>query len=274
MKILAPVFCMTFLLFSCNVQNKQENKTASKNNKTIMAIFAHPDDEIVISPLLSKYAKEGVNIQLVYVTDGSKGVTAHAKIPAGEMLAKVRSEEASCVAKTLAINPPVFLNYTDGDLSLNENIFSLDDKIESLFTKHQPNVVITFGPDGEYGHSDHRIVSNIVTEVFQKEAKETLQELFYYGYPTELKDKNLIVNTNLGKWFYENWKTTQKKFLSYRIPVAESDLKLGHETASCHASQYPPDVVDDLFTIINQTNGFIYLRPWNGSSSLKDDIFE
>ncbi|MEP2278471.1 PIG-L family deacetylase, partial [Maribacter sp.] len=131
-KKLMPLFtCAIFLLHtSCNdISQKTENQKdnhvqeqtplqETNKGKTLMAIFAHPDDEIVISPILSKYQKQGVNVRLVIVTDGSNGVTPHANIPAGELLAKTRAEEALCVTATLNIDPPIFLEYTDGDLAL------------------------------------------------------------------------------------------------------------------------------------------------------------
>ncbi len=270
------IFTAILLLFSCKEQNgtEQEIGLASDKDKSLMVIFAHPDDEIVISPILSKYANEDVTIHSVIVTDGSNGVTPHANIPAGDALAKVRSKEALCVTKNLGIDPPIFLNYMDGDLALKENIYTLDDKIDSLFTKYQPDVVITFGPGGQYGHPDHRIVSNIVTEVFQREASESLQQLLYYGFPNEAVNKGLYLKTDLVKWMNDNLKTTQKRFLTYRIPFDAQNLKLGKEASSCHKSQYTPDDIDDLFAIMGQTGGLIYFRPWNGSSAIKDNIFD
>ncbi|MFA9388862.1 MAG: PIG-L deacetylase family protein [Prolixibacteraceae bacterium] len=277
MKKLILIIGVIITLFSCN-KNKptkpESNLLLSNNEKTLMVVFAHPDDEIVIAPILSKYAKEGVNIYLVIVTDGSKGVTAHANIPAGDSLAKVRAQEALCVTKTLGIHPPIFLNYIDGDLALNENIYSLDDKIDSLFIKYQPNVVITFGPGGEYGHPDHRIVSSIVTEVFQREASDTLQQLLYYAFPSESRTEGLKLNTDLGRWFNESWKTTQRRFLSYRIAFDDEDLKTAKESAACHKSQYTPEALNDLFLINGQTDGLIYFRPWNGSNVISDNIFD
>jgi LmbE family N-acetylglucosaminyl deacetylase len=49
----------------------------------VVAIFAHPDDERVIGPLLSRLARDGRETHLVIATDGSKGVTDYARIPAG-----------------------------------------------------------------------------------------------------------------------------------------------------------------------------------------------
>ena len=255
---------------------KQEINPQQVNNKdkTLMAIFAHPDDEIVISPILSKYQKEGVNIHLVIVTDGSKGVTPHANIPAGELLAKTRAEEALCVTKTLGIHSPIFLNYIDGDLALKENINSLDEKIDSLFKKYRPNTVISFGPGGQYGHPDHRIVSNVVTEVFQRETSESLQNLLYYGYPKEISNTNVSFNTDLVQWLNDNLKRTQKRFLTYRIPFNEEDLLLGQTASDCHKSQYTPEAIDDLIKIVGQADSVIYFRSWNGSNEIKNNIFD
>ncbi|WP_300022665.1 PIG-L family deacetylase [uncultured Maribacter sp.] len=284
--ILILIYSVFLVLGGCNENGQkpidhkknlvQSNAALKETNKgkTLLAIFAHPDDEIVISPILSKYQKEGVRIHLVIVTDGSNGVTPHANIPAGELLAKTRAEEALCVTKTLGINPPIFLKYTDGDLALKENTNSLDEKIDSLFTSYKPNVVISFGPGGQYGHPDHRIVSNVVTEVFQRETSKSLQNLLYYAYPKETSNKDINFKTDLVQWLNDNLKRTQKKFLTYRIRYDKDDLDLGHTASNCHKSQYTPDAIDDLLTIVAQTDSVLYFRPWNGSNEIKNNIFE
>src|SRR5882762_2067469 len=75
----------------------------AQNKAPILAVFAHPDDERVIGPLLSKLAREGRETHLVIATDGSKGVRDFAKIPAGPELAAARTKEASCAAKRLGV---------------------------------------------------------------------------------------------------------------------------------------------------------------------------
>lgn len=276
MKKTIPIICMTLLMFSCDKGNntKQTVNPTPNNDKTIMAIFPHADDELPVLPILSKYAKEGVNIYLVIVTDGSKGVKAHAKIPAGDSLAKVRSEEALCVTTTLGINPPILLNYVDGDLALGDNVYSLDDKIDSLFNKYQPDVILTWGPDGAYGNPDHRILSTIVTEVFQSEGSRTIQQLLYVGFLKESLDLAPELNTGPANWFKENLKTIQRKFLTYRIPVVEEDFKVAREALGCYKSQFTTEVMDEIYLLLGQTEGLIYLRPWNGSEVVKDDVFE
>lgn len=274
MRKIILLFCSFLLLFSCNKENNLKNiDNTSNNNKTLMAVFAHPDDELIVSPILSKYAKEGVNVLLVVATSGANGVTSHANIPAGDSLAKVRNKEIFCATKTLGINDPIMINYEDGKLSSWNEIFSLDDKIDSLFNKYKPDVVITWGPEGGYGHSDHRMVSNIVTEVFQKNRLIPIKELFYVGFLQETIDSAPKLNTDQGNWFRENYHATQKKFLTYRIPYSKEDFKIARKALECHKSQLTTEAMNDFFTIFD-TNGIQYLRPWNGSNTIKNDIFK
>src|SRR5947209_12807060 len=75
----------------------------SQTRRPILAVFAHPDDERVIGPLLSKLAGEGRETHLVIATDGSKGVRDFAHIPAGPELAAARTKEAQCAANRLGV---------------------------------------------------------------------------------------------------------------------------------------------------------------------------
>src|SRR5438045_4067519 len=75
----------------------------SSAKRPVVAIFAHPDDERIIGPLLSRLAREDRETHLVIATDGSKGVRDFAAIPAGAELAAARAKEASCAATRLGV---------------------------------------------------------------------------------------------------------------------------------------------------------------------------
>src|SRR5437762_12965356 len=85
--------------------------------RPILAVFAHPDDERVIGPLLSKLAREGRETHLVIATDGSKGVRDFAHIPAGPQLAAARTKEAQCAANRLGVRQLHLLGLPDGGLA-------------------------------------------------------------------------------------------------------------------------------------------------------------
>ena len=166
------------------------------------------------------------------------------------------------------------MNYTDGELALGGNAYSLDNKIDSLFNKYQPDVIMTWGPDGGNGGIDHRIVSNVVTEVFQSESSRNIQQLLYVDFLKESFDLTPKLKTGTVNWLKENLRTTQKKFLTYRIPVKEVDFKLARKALGCYKSQLYPEYMDEIFLLLGQTEGLIYLRPWNGSEIVKTDIFD
>ena len=54
---------------------------AQDSPRTLLAVFAHPDDEEVITALLARYAREGVDVHLAIATDGQKGERKQAGIP-------------------------------------------------------------------------------------------------------------------------------------------------------------------------------------------------
>jgi len=65
----------------------------TSDRPALVAIFAHPDDEIAVGPLLARYAREGADVRVVFATNGEKGTRITA-IPAGEALGRARALEA------------------------------------------------------------------------------------------------------------------------------------------------------------------------------------
>jgi hypothetical protein len=98
---------------------------AQAGRHKLVAVFAHPDDERIVGPLLARYAREGHDMYLVIATDGRKGVREHAGIPAGDSLAHVRAGEARCAARELGIHPPTLLGFEDAGLASFESLEGL-----------------------------------------------------------------------------------------------------------------------------------------------------
>src|SRR5882757_7100328 len=120
----------------------------SQNRAPVLAVFAHPDDERVIGPLLSKLAREGRETHLVIATDGSKGVRDFAHIPAGAVLAAARTKEATCAAKRLGVGQLHLLGLPDGGLASFEALGKLRSALVSIIGSVNPAVIITYGPEG------------------------------------------------------------------------------------------------------------------------------
>jgi len=133
---------------------------------TLLAIFAHPDDETSVAALLTTYAKRGVDVYLASITSGQKGVKRTNL--SGDALGAAREEELRCAARHLGIHEPIFFGMQDQGISTRAAMESAAVRLRELIERLQPDVLITWGPDGISGHPDHRSTSNIVTEVFQR----------------------------------------------------------------------------------------------------------
>jgi LmbE family N-acetylglucosaminyl deacetylase len=130
----------------------------------LMAIFAHPDDESLgIGGTLARYTAEGVEVTLITATRGQRGWFGEpTKNPGLDALGQLREGELRSAASALGIRELVLLNYLDGDLNQAD-----PERITCELVGHirrlRPHVVVTFGPDGAYGHPDHMAISQFTT---------------------------------------------------------------------------------------------------------------
>src|SRR3954469_22924306 len=157
----------------------------AQSTRPVLAVFAHPDDERVIGPLLSRLAREGRETHLVIATNGDQGVTDFAKIPAGAQLAAARDKEASCAAKRLRVRRLHQLGLPDGGLASFEVLGKMRSGLAAIIDSVRPAVIITFGPEGGTGHPDHRLVGDVTTQIIQGDAKYANVDLLFASLPTE-----------------------------------------------------------------------------------------
>ena len=226
--------------------------------RPIVAVFAHPDDERVIGPLLSKLAREGRETHLVIATDGAKGVRDFAKIPAGPELAAARTKEATCAAKRLGVRQLHILGLPDGDLASFEVLGKLRSGLAAIIDSLRPAAIITFGPEGGTGHPDHRLVGDVATQIVQSDARYANIDLLYASLPSErLRTAPPASPTVNGM---------AEALLTVRVPFEERDLVAGREEFACHRTQYALAEMDAVNKYLAHAwNGTVWLRPWNGT---------
>lgn len=126
----------------------------------LLAIFPHPDDETLgLGSTMARYSAEGVETYLVCATRGERGwFDSEGPDPGFEGVARIREAELRCAAEHLGLREVCFLDYIDGDVDQAdpEEIVA---KIASHIRRIKPQVVVTFPPDGAYGHPDHIALS-------------------------------------------------------------------------------------------------------------------
>ena len=125
---------------------------------TLLAIWAHPDDEAYLGAgLMSALATSGSRVVCATATLGEHGTHDPATHPPPR-LARVRRAELEQSLDALGAEGPIVLGYEDGACDQVPDRLGAR-RIRSLIEEINPDVVLTFGPDGVTGHPDHRAVS-------------------------------------------------------------------------------------------------------------------
>lgn len=129
-------------------------------NLKLLAIFPHPDDETLgLGSTFARYSAEGVETYLVCATRGERGwFDSEGPDPGFEEVARIREAELRCAAEHLGLYEVCFLDYIDGDVDQAQPQ-EIIGKIVSQIRRLKPHVVVTFSPDGAYGHPDHIALS-------------------------------------------------------------------------------------------------------------------
>jgi LmbE family N-acetylglucosaminyl deacetylase len=248
---------------------REEGPKADRKVSTLLAIYAHPDDELLTGAALAHYASTGVKVFVAIATDGALGTTDFANIPAGTKLVAVRHEEMICSARALGIESPIFIGLADqmntANGGLPAQLDTLRNAVSSLFMKLKPDVVITFGPEGWTGHPDHRLTGIIVTEVFASRQWPGNPKLYFSGLPT-----GSITETSWARYL-----TVDSAYLTVKVPVQEADYLKLRAAFNCHQSQYRKSVRQKLPLFLERTqNGIAMFRPFSSDRPIRNSLFD
>ncbi|MGH2672412.1 MAG: PIG-L deacetylase family protein, partial [Actinomycetota bacterium] len=133
----------------------------------LTGVFAHPDDDTyAIAGSVAKHAAPDLEIALVMTTSGEAGQIADPSLATRETLASVREEEDRASWAALGSAPAIhFLRYPDGGVTVvpQESLVAM---YLSILQETRPDVVVTFGPEGITGHTDHIAVGAAATVAF------------------------------------------------------------------------------------------------------------
>ncbi len=129
----------------------------------ILGVFAHPDDEsFCAGGTFARYAALGAEVMVVSATRGEAGQIRSAGVATRRTLGQVREQELSLACQRLGVQHAVCLDYGDGRLQeVDQEV--LISRIVEIIRNFRPEAVITFGPDGGYGHPDHIAISAATT---------------------------------------------------------------------------------------------------------------
>lgn len=273
-----------------------------------MAIFAHPDDEQLVSGTFAKYAAMGVETTLVIATRGEEGEIAPGINANAETLGAVREQEMRCAAEKLGIHHLHFLDYRDsgmvGTAANNDprslhcaDLMDATAKLVGLIRQYKPQVILTFDPTGVYSHPDHLRVH-----------RAALMAYFLAGDPNAFPDQ---LQTGLEPWtplklYYPVWRriwvqlfviflrligqptpeflktllenTPPKSAITTQLDVGNF-VGIKREALLCHASQSGPDAPVHqtpqlVWDYVMRTETFVRAYSAVASTQSERDLFE
>jgi N-acetylglucosamine malate deacetylase 2 len=151
---------------------------------SLLAIFAHPDDESFRpGGTLALLARRGVRVVVLTATRGEAGSCGDPPLCHADELATVRERELHCACAVLGIQSPRLLNYQDGRLS-EANPEHVVERILAIVREMRPQVILTFGADGLSGHPDHIAIGQWASEAFHR--ANTVNALYTVAVPQSL----------------------------------------------------------------------------------------
>jgi LmbE family N-acetylglucosaminyl deacetylase len=162
----------------------------------VLGIFAHPDDETVCAGgSLAKYASAGAEVRVISLTKGGAGQIRDASTATRATLTAVRQKELDAAGVELGLTETRCLDYHDGELADIDGDVLVGLAAE-LLSEIEPDVVITFGPDGFSGHPDHIAVGAAVTAACHKLRSTRPIRLFHCHLPRS----RMLLRNRLAEW--------------------------------------------------------------------------
>ncbi len=220
--------------------------------KRIMAIWAHPDDEITSAGTLSALTSADADLTLIYLTAGEAARdTGYSR----EELAKVRREEAKAAGALLGASHVEVLDFPDSGLTTTDPDMAKA-AIAGLIERFQPGVIVSFDEQvGFYGHPDHIQTGRWVREVVDAGAP-SVTRLYQATLPKALVSLAL----KLVQAFRDNYPTDPARGLppaTLAFPIARQ-ARTKRRLLDVHKSQ--AKIIADVQPYYDRVPAWLYYR--------------
>lgn len=263
-------------------------------NLRLLVVFAHPDDESMgMGGTLAKYSAEGVEVSLVCASRGERGwFGPEEQNPGLGGLGEIRSHELESAVKELGMKGLHFLDYIDGEVDQAPHAEAID-KIVAHIRRIEPQVIVTFPPDGNYGHPDHIAIGQFTSAAVVCAADSAYRDAenlpahrvskFYYMVDAErfidliapfMGDMSFQVGDEVrGEFPWKDWMVTT------RIEMTEY-CKTAWRAIRCHRSQLLTlgalaDMPEEAAASVLAMQGAFYrvFSLVNGGREIETDLF-
>ena len=284
---------------------------AQSASLTLMAVFAHPDDETFgIGGTLARYgADPAVRVVLVCATRGEAGEISDPALASPEHLGQVREQELRCACRILGVDALYFLDYRDSGMAgapdnqhpralIRADVEEAVGKITALIRRERPDVIVTFDETGGYGHPDHVAVHHYTKAAFaaaadparypeQLEAGLTphqASKLYYTAIPRRFFRALVAKMQELGLEVPERYLERQEMPFGLPDEACTTDIlvqdfwEVKLAAARCHATQLRPDsfmalLPPEVMRQLQAWECFQLAETWVGEDEGRHDLF-
>ena len=271
-------------------------------SRCLMVVLAHPDDESFgLGGTLALYAKQNTSVHLVCATRGEAGEIDEHLMEGFNSIEERRVFELKCASKILNLTTIDFLGYRDSGMQntadnhhpqalcrADERVVA--EKISHLMKTYQPQVVITFDPNGGYFHPDHITVHHATVRSFfqllkKKNSYYYPKKLYFHIMPMGLLRFSLKLFPLLGlnpRRFGKNKDIDLVEITNHSFPIHarinyRSVSGLKKQATACYVSQMNERASHPLIRIIDQmmnvSDCFMRAYPEHVESNVERDLF-
>ncbi|HUC15039.1 MAG TPA: PIG-L family deacetylase [Acidimicrobiales bacterium] len=225
------------------------------NGLTLMAVHAHPDDEVLgTGGVFARYSEDGVRTVLVTCTNGEQGDGPGGAKPgepghdAAEVVATRLAELRKSVSY-LGVSDVELLGYRDSGMvgwaaNADPGVFSNiplaepAERIAALMSQYRPQVVVTYDANGNYGHPDH--IQAHRAAVAAAEATGIPAKFYYSAVPksafVRLRDALEASGADMGELGIPDDFGTPDEEITTQVDVS-AYVERKREALAAHASQ-------------------------------------
>lgn len=205
------------------VEARHNSDSGKSMSVDILCVIAHPDDELLCAGVVAHHSRHGRSVAIAVVTDGSGGIAIYDKKMSPRKLARTRRGEMLNSAKVLGVGTVEFLDFADSyDKPLADDLAMVTMRIGEMIGRLKPTILLTHGPDGEYGHPNHKDVSKCAREAVESITAVSRPLLYYchaYWADAPVPRSNVSVKAD------------------YVFPVTGRNYEARRQVMLCHLTQ-------------------------------------
>ena len=163
--------------------------------ESVLLVYAHPDDEIFGAAGMTAALRErGIAVTLLCATRGEVGQISDPALATAETLGQVREAELRAAMADLGVDERSvrFLYYRDSGMDgtpenddpralIRQPEEVVAGQIAEVIRELRPQTVVTFGPDGVYGHPDHLYVHRVTVRAVHLSAEAWRVAALYFS---------------------------------------------------------------------------------------------